>query len=33
MMTDQRLQWVIKEGTYRLRNCFTDTIVQHCFRR
>ncbi|XP_016729694.1 uncharacterized protein [Gossypium hirsutum] len=24
---------LIKEGTYRLSNCFTDTIVQHCFRK
>ncbi|KAH1098744.1 hypothetical protein J1N35_015665 [Gossypium stocksii] len=24
---------LIKEGTYRLRNCFIDTIVQHCFRQ
>ncbi|KAK5840670.1 hypothetical protein PVK06_009573 [Gossypium arboreum] len=23
---------LIKEGTYKLRNCFTDTIIQHCFQ-
>ncbi|MBA0672716.1 hypothetical protein Goklo_007267 [Gossypium klotzschianum] len=32
---DDRLEIavLIKEGTYKLRNCFTDTIVQHCFQQ